>query len=175
MTLPIRHTGNRVDEVRQINLALNDLVEQLNALGLQVLPAGGSSGFMLVKASAADYDTEWVEPAGTPENVILTGDVTLDLDNVASGTVYSSSSGAGVTISLPSVGSAAHNGKQIHIVSNSTFSQSITVQHVSGSNGLIRNSSGGSAPFTVTNGRLTLTIVEGAFSSRWYSAAGDWS
>lgn len=80
------------ESVRDALVALTSRVDAIEAGGL--LPAGGTAGQLLAKASGDDYDTEWIDP---PESGGGGGTAPALISGVAASSLTSGSVGATVT------------------------------------------------------------------------------
>lgn len=106
-------------------------------------------------------------------SVAVTANVSPALADIKHDTTFYNTGASTFTVTLPNTIAADQIGKRFHFTASATYSAPITV--TSSLVGLLRDDSNGSAPHTVTNGTLTVTIAGGASSLRYYSIGGDFA
>jgi hypothetical protein len=118
---------------------------------------------LALKLDAADQRT------ATP----VTGATSPALADIKHDTTFQNTGAADYTVTLPTSLAADQVGKRFHFTASQTWSNALTV--TCSTTGLMRDSSNTGAPYTVNDGTLTVTVVEGLASARYYSVSGDYS
>lgn len=118
---------------------------------------------LALKLDAADQRTA----------IAVSGASSPALADIKHDTTFYNTSGATQTITLPATIAADQVGKRFHLAASATYSNPLTV--TSSSVGILRDKANGSAPHTVTNGTLTVTVAEGSSGLRYYSIGGDFA
>ena len=121
----------------------------------------------------ADLDATKLDAADQFTGVAVTGAVSPTLASIKHDQTFYNTTGGTLTVTLPNSGLSSHVGKRFHFCASAAFGAAITV--TSGTVGLLRDKLNGTAPFTVTNGTLTITIAEAAGPTYFYSVGGEFA
>ena len=162
------------NEQAQINNLIEEVIRVLSESTVEIEwgDIAGALGNQTDLVNALDEKSN-AEDAYT--SLPVSANISPDLGDIKHDSTYHNVSTPGTTrtITLPTTINDVDLGKRFHFVASATWSGALTV--TCSSVGLIRDSSNSSAPFTVTNGRLTITCAEGASGAKYYSASGDYS
>jgi hypothetical protein len=121
------------------------------------VPDGGTTGQVLAKASATDYDTEWVSPGGLSDGD--KGDITVS----ASGATWTIDSGAVTLAKMANISSAHLIGR--HAGGNGTPQQVSVGNGIEFSGSGIRRSAFTGGDVTAAAGSASLTIADNAVTN----------
>lgn len=167
---PIKRTGNADNERRQINQLIRALVA--------LIPEEHQGTFwsdLLGEPSSNPDFVNYIQSAienQSPKSIEVTANTSLDLNDIPNDAVFYNTGLSDYTVTLPSTGLANHVGKRFHFNASSTWGSGLDV--TCGLTGLMRDSSNTGAPYSVDDGRLTVTIVDGVIG-QFYSVSGDYS
>ena len=105
--------------------------------------------------------------------VAVSSNTSPALADIKPGSVFHNTSASTRTITLPNTGLPSHIGLRFHFTASTTWSSAVTV--TAESIGLMRDKSNGAAPFTVTDGTLTVTVTGGLGSFAYYAVSGEFT
>lgn len=163
--MTISRTGNRDNEFYQIQSELDSISTELSSIDgrvttLEATSGGGGGG----GGSGGDGHS-------IPAVIEVTASDSPALADIDQDAVFTNVGTSDYTITLPSTIPAGQIGKRFHFVASATWGNALTV--TCPLVGVMRDDSNTSAPYTVNNGTLTVTVAKGLFP--YYSVSGTYS